>query len=99
MGQTGRIFTLILRSIMLVLIWGLAVTASVRAIDGLVDHRYLAGTVYKLSQQYDERLSQYARLLVDGERIANDREYQIELLKRRFGYTERDETPIIVIEE
>ena len=99
MGQMGRTFTLILRLLVLVLIWGLAFTASVRAIDGLVDHRKLTRIVSELSEQYNERLAEYAQLLVEGERIANDRAYQIELLKRRFGYTERDETPIVIIEE
>ena len=86
------------RGLLLLIIWGLALIAAIRAIDTYLDHRELSRRVAELEYTYTEQLEQYADVLAQSERVVNDKETQIQLLKERFGYTKPDESPIVVLD-
>lgn len=92
-----RVFRIAQRVLLLLFIWGLACLLSVRAVAQAVEHRRLVRETAQLDRQYQQQLKDYARLLAEGERLANDHDYQIELLKKHFGYTAPDETPIVIM--
>ena len=92
-----RVMRVAQRVALLLLVWGLACAVSVRAVAQAVVHRNLVHQTAQLESQHQQLLEDYAKLLAEGERIANDHDYQIELLKRHFGYTAPDETPIVIM--
>jgi len=92
-----RVMRVVQRVLLLLFFWGLACLVSVRAVAQAVEHRQLARETAQLNAQYQQQLQEYAKLLAEGERISNDHDYQIELLKKRFGYTAPDETPIVIM--
>lgn len=93
-GITG--LTLIKRAAVVMLVWALALLMLGRAVASAVDYVQLKGEVSQLDAEYQARLEDYTALLAEGEKIRGDEHYQVELLKRNYGYTEPDETPIIV---
>lgn len=103
MGQATSVVSCVWRAMVRVttffLVWLVAVCAVSQAIAQGLEHRRLGLEVQQLEQQYDEELSAYADQLAENERIANDPEWQIELLKNHFGYAEPDETPIVILSE
>lgn len=78
-------------------VWVLAVVVAIQAVGQVLEHRQLAREVETLEQDYAQQLDTYAGQLAENELISNDEETQVELLKQRFGYTEPDETPIIIL--
>jgi len=78
-------------------VWALALVAAVSATASMIEHHQLRRDVAVLKQDYDREVQEYASLQAEGDRIENDHQYQIELLKKRFGYTEPDETPIVIL--
>lgn len=92
-----RIWRATLRVALFFLVWSFAVIVAIQALAQVVEHRRLAGEVQLLQQDYRSQLDAYAALLAENDRIASDEELQVELLKQRFGYTEPDETPIIIL--
>jgi hypothetical protein len=91
-----RGLTILKRAAVVLVIWGLALLQLGRAVASAVDYVQLKNEVSALDAQYQAKLEDYSGLLAEGERIRNDRDYQVELLKENYGYTEPDETPIIV---
>jgi cell division protein FtsB len=91
-----RGLTILKRAAVVLVIWGLALLQLGRAVASAVDYVQLKNEVTALDAQYQAKLEDYSGLLAEGERIRNDRDYQVELLKENYGYTEPDETPIIV---
>lgn len=49
--------------------------------------------------EYKQRLEHYGQVLAEGESLRGDEQYQKDLLKKRFGYTEPDETPIVIVRD
>lgn len=90
---------LLQRVILFALVWGLALFTLGKAGVLWFEHRQLAAEVQRLEQRRADELKQYAELLAVGQRLANDKQYQLDLLKRRFGYTAPDETPIAVLRD
>ncbi|MCH7472434.1 hypothetical protein IIA79_05725 [bacterium] len=86
------------RAAVLSIVWGLAAVLLVRTAESLIAQRRLSQEVSALRSEYDQKLQEYSQLLAEGDRIQNDKQYRIDLLKKRFGYTEPDETPIVIIE-
>jgi len=77
-------------------IWAIALLQLGRAVASAVDYVQLKHQVRTLDAQYQDKLQDYSSLLAEGEKIHHDRAYQVDLLKQNYGYTEPDETPIIV---
>lgn len=84
------------RAAALLAIWGLACYAGYCSFARLAENRRMAADVHRLSAAYDSRVSDYAGLLVEGKKISTDPDYQVNLLKQRFGYARPNETPIVV---
>jgi hypothetical protein len=95
----GRFFAVAQRVLLFVAVWGLAAAMVIQAGRSCVEHQRLARQVAGMQQQYDQQMQDYAGRLAEGERLNNDKDYQIELLKKKFGYTRPNETPIIVDRE
>jgi hypothetical protein len=84
------------RAAVVLAIWVLALLQLGRAVASAIDYVQLRGEVKQLDVKYQARLEDYSSLLAEGEKIRHDSKYQVELLKQNYGYTEPDETPIIV---
>jgi hypothetical protein len=89
-------FTILKRAAVVLAVWLLALLTLGRAVASAVSYVQLKGEVKRLDAQYQARLEDYAGQLAEGEKIRHDQQYQVELLKQNYGYTEPDETPIIV---
>jgi hypothetical protein len=92
----GRFLQIAQRALLLTIVWGLAAAVVVQAAISFVEHRRLANEVASLGQRYTQQLDNYAGHLAEGERLKHDTEFQVELLKNRFGYTRPNETPIVI---
>jgi hypothetical protein len=92
-----RIWRAILRVTLFLLIWSAALAVANQAVHLALEHQQLSRDVQALEMEYETSLDSYAGQLVENERIKSDEERQVELLKKRFGYTEPDETPIIIL--
>ena len=95
----GRIFTGAQRALLFIAVWGLAAAMLIQAGFSCVQHQRLSRQVASLKQQYDKQMQDYAGQLAEGERLSSDQNYQVELLKKKFGYTRPNETPIIIDHE
>lgn len=95
----GRILAVAQRALLFIAVWGLAAAMLIQAVRSCIQHQRLARQVAGLQQQYDQQMKDYAGQLAEGERLNNDKDYQIELLKKRFGYTRPNETPIVIDHE
>jgi len=87
------------RLVTLTLVWGLAAFYGIQAVAAMIEHRQLRNELAQLHSQYDNDLENYSNELAHGERIRKDEQYQIDLLKKNFGYSEPDETPVIILPE
>lgn len=94
-----RIWRAVLRVSLFLLIWVAAFGVGNHAIGLALEHQQLARDVHELESAYQESFDRYAEQLAENERIMSDENRQIELLKKRFGYTEPDETPIIILKD
>jgi cell division protein FtsB len=97
--RMGRLLAAAQRALLFIAVWGFASAMLIQAGRSCVQHQQLAREVAGLQQQYDQQMKDYAGQLAEGERLKHDKDYQIELLKKRFGYTRPNETPIIVDHE
>lgn len=95
----GRLWQIAQRALLLVLIWGVAAAVVVQAACSFITHQRLVRDATAMRADYDKKLADYAAQLAEGERLKHDKQYQVELLKQRFGYTRPNETPIIVEDE
>jgi hypothetical protein len=83
----------------LALIWGIALFYAVQAVGAMMEHRQLSAELGQMQKQYNSDLRSYSQELAHGEKIRGDEQYQIELLKKKLGYSEPDETPVIILPE
>ncbi len=97
-GQ-ARFATLAWRVLMLLVVWGLALHFTVRAVTAFADNYRISRELASATSEYNEKFRQYSEQLWKGERLANDREYQRKMLKDSYYYFERDEMPIVVVDE
>ena len=93
------IFAGLKRLLLLVAVWTCAILIGYQAVRAYLQHRAVSQAVAGLDADYNDRLQVYASELAEGQRIEGNAEYQKELLKKHFGYTERNETPIMIIHE
>jgi hypothetical protein len=91
-----RGLTILKRAAVVLAIWTIALSQLGRAVASAVGYVHLKHEVSTLDAQYQDRLQDYGSLLAEGEKIHHDKAYQVDLLKKNYGYTEPDETPIIV---
>jgi hypothetical protein len=87
------------RAISVAAVWSLALASLGLAFGAYVQHREAKAELDKLASLYDSQMQDYGRLLAEGEQLRGDKDYQIKLLKKRFGYTEADETPIVIVKQ
>ncbi len=92
-------FTAIKRILLFVAVWVCAILVGIRAIRVYQYHQAVAHQVSRLDTQYNGKLQDYASELAEGVRLEKSAEYQKDLLKKHFGYTEQNETPIIILPE
>jgi len=92
----NRGLTLLKRGALVLTIWMLALLQLVQVGVGIAHYISLKREVHALNAQYQSKLEDYTGLLAEGDKIRHDPQYQVSLLKRNYGYTEPDETPIIV---
>ena len=85
------------RLLLLAAVWTCAVLAGIQAVRVYAHRQAVAREVSSLSSQYDDTLQVYAGELAEGDRLEKSAEYQKDLLKKHFGYTERNETPILIL--
>ena len=95
----SRSLRIIQRAVLFIAVWTAAVLVVSQAWGLSVRHRELSDEVRGLEGQYRTELAEYADVLAEKDRIASDHETQISYLKDKFGYTEPDETPIIIIRD
>jgi hypothetical protein len=85
------------RLALLLAVWACAILIGYQALHAYLRHREVCRAVASLNTQYDSKLQNYAGELAEGDKIAGSADYQKELLKKHFGYTERNETPIMIL--
>jgi len=95
----SRILRIIKRAVLFIAVWTAAILVVKQAVCLASQHQKLSDEVRILEEEYRGELSDYAGVLAENERIASDHETQISYLKDKFGYTEPDETPIIIIRD
>jgi len=52
----------------------------------------------KIERAYSDLQDKYLSIKKDTRRLQNDAEYQKEILKNEFGYVEKNEVPVIVVD-
>ena len=95
----GRYLIAVRRAFVLLAVWAFAICISVKSVSSFIEYRALASEVAELESQYDCQLTKYASLLAQGQRIENDPQCQIDILKGKLGYAEPDEIPIVIVQE
>jgi hypothetical protein len=87
------------RVLLAAIVWGLAALTLVRSSVQALEHSRLSRETARLNQEHQQLMDEYGQLLAEGERISGDHDFQVQLLKERFGYTAPDETPIVILNE
>jgi hypothetical protein len=95
----GRFLQVAQRALLLIVVWGLAAAVVVQAALSYITHRRLVREVAGMQADYKQKVADWAAQLAEGEKLQSDKQYQVELLKKRFGYTRPNETPIIIDRE
>lgn len=94
-----RLGTLLWRLVMLLMVWGLALHFTVRAVSAFTEHHRISRALATATSEYNDKFRDYSNQLWEGERLANDRDYQRKMLKDSYYYFERDEQPIVIVDE
>jgi hypothetical protein len=94
-----KLGTLLIRLAMLLVVWGLVVHFAVRTVVTFAQYRAVSRELAQASAQYDRMFSEYSEQLWVGDRLANDRTYQRQILKDSYYYYEPDEQPLIIVNQ
>jgi cell division protein FtsB len=92
----GLFISALRRGLILIAIWALASVQLYRATACTLEHRRLTSEIETMQRDYDEQLEDYSRILAEAEALRSDDRTKIDYLKKEYGYTEPDETPIII---
>jgi hypothetical protein len=87
------------RALCVAALWLLALGSCGLALGAYRQYSQARSDLDVLRRTYDSQMQDYGRLLAEGEQLREDRDYQVKLLKKRFGYTEPDETPIVILKK
>jgi hypothetical protein len=87
------------RALTLAAVWSLASYCAYLAFGAWQEHKLRETELRAAREDYDARLQEYSKLLAEGDALRGDKQYQKDLLKKRFGYTEPDETPIVIVRD
>ncbi len=93
------IWTKIKRVATLLAVWAIASYCAFMAWTAYQEHQQRESELAAARENYDQQLQDYSRLLAEGDALRDDKQYQKDLLKKRFGYTEPDETPIVIVRD
>lgn len=94
-----KLWMLVSRAVILLLVWGLFLHFAVRAAAVFVQYRQVSRALTQKDVEYRKMYQQYAEQLWEGERLERDREYQRRILKDTYYYFERDEQPLIIVDQ
>lgn len=87
------------RALSLAAVWLVAGYCAWMAYGAFREHEQRTAELGRMRADYESQADGYAKLLAEGEKIQGDKQYQKDLLKKRFGYTEPDETPIVIVRD
>ncbi len=91
--------TLLMRLVALLFVWGLVIHFISRTVVTYSQYRAVSRELAQASAEYDRMFHDYSDRLWEGDRLANDKEYQRQLLKNSYYYYEADEQPMIVVDQ
>jgi len=91
--------TLLMRLVMLLFVWGLAVHFISRTVVTYSQYRTVSRELAQVSAEYDRMFHDYSEQLWEGDRLENDKEYQRQILKNSYYYYEANERPMIIVDE
>ena len=94
-----KLSVLLLRLAMLLIVWGLVVYFVVSVASTYVRYRAVSRELAQVSKEYDRMFKAYSEQLWEGDRLANDRQYQRQILKNSYYYYEPDEQPLIIVNQ
>jgi hypothetical protein len=97
-GLKGR-SRAIQRGFGLLAVWIAAVCFAVLACGAFGARMSIVREVEEMRRTSARQFQDYSSKLAEGERLRNDRDYQIGILKENYGYTRPDETPVIILRE
>ena len=87
------------RAFTLLAVWSLGAYCVFLAYSAWQEHSERSRELASARAEYQQQLQQYGHILAEGESLRGDEQYQKDLLKKRFGYTEPDETPIVIVRD
>ncbi|MCC7478641.1 hypothetical protein IT575_09325 [bacterium] len=93
------IWTKIKRVLSLLAVWAVAGYSAWMAYSAWQEFQQRQAELAGAQADYKQQLDDYGRLLAEGDALREDKQYQKDLLKKRFGYTEPDETPIVIVRD
>lgn len=96
---TLKIWSLIGKAILLLVIYAFFLYFAVSSIFKLVEHRRLANELASEDKSYEKLFEQYSRALLEAEKLEGDKDYQRKVLKESNLYLEKDEEQIVIYEE
>jgi hypothetical protein len=96
---TRKLGVLLMRLALLLIVWGLVVYFIVSIASTYMRYRAVSHELAQVSREYDKMFRTYSEQLWEGDRLANDRQYQRQILKNSYYYYEKDEQPLIVVDQ
>ena len=87
------------RLALLLIVWGLVVYFVVSITTTYIRYRAVSRELAQVSKEYDRMFRTYSEQLWEGDRLANDRQYQRQILKNSYYYYEPDEQPLIIVNQ
>jgi hypothetical protein len=93
----GRIVRAVKRVTVLLAIWAAAASLCFHTTQEYLQLRALKAEVAQLEQERQLLSGQLTRTLVEENELRTNPERQVEVLQRDFGFSLRDETPILIV--
>ncbi len=94
-----HLLELLKRMFTLIVIYGLLLYFLVNSVVSYVEYRRVANELAQRTTEYEVLFKKYTEELVKAEKLESDPEYQRSILKESQLYVERDEEPLIIIDE
>ena len=79
-------------------IWAMAVMLGSRAYCAYSENRAIRSSMVKSQAEYDSKLRELTQLLDTQQRLRDDPDSQVALLKQKLGYCEPGEIPIVIVD-
>jgi hypothetical protein len=95
----GRTLRAIKRVVILLSVWIITGLVWYHVAGEYSYHQALSSEVAQLEADRDMQAGELTRSLVNEDELRNDPDRKIEMLKKEFGFTRLDETPILILPE